>query len=258
MALPGEITLRESARIPRDGWLAIACGVGLAVVTQIVPALQVMIGYFLVLVHEMGHAAAGWLFGYPSIPAFDFRYGGGVTAHQSQMTILIVLVFAAIAWLGWMLRRNAAGLVGALMLAALYGYAVATPWHEVVMISMGHGFELIFAALFLSRALSGRACTYEVERPLYAWIGFFIVIQDVRFAHGLISDPSARLAYQSAKGGGHWMDFSRLSIDYFDTNLETVAWVFLLLCFLPPVIGFAVHRYRPHLRALAERGLRIE
>ena len=63
-------------RIRRGGWLAFAIGLGLAVLTELWPLLRSLIGYFVVLVHELGHAASGWLFGYPSLPAFDFTYGG--------------------------------------------------------------------------------------------------------------------------------------------------------------------------------------
>jgi hypothetical protein len=257
-ASPAEAAPPAAVPISRDGWLAIAAGGGLAALMQLIPALEVMIGYFLVLVHELGHALAGWLFGYPSVPAFDFTYGGGVTAHQSQKKILVLLVFGLLAALFWAFRRNRPSQVLVGVLALAYGYALATPWHEIVMIAMGHGAELLFASLFLNRALSGRACTYEIERPLYAWIGFYIILHDLRFSYGLIAYPYERLAYMNAKGGGHWMDFSRLANDYFNTSLESIATAFLLLCLAPPLLSFLFHRYRPQLGALAMRLRRIE
>jgi hypothetical protein len=256
--LPAEAALPTVVPISREGWLAIAAGGGLAALMQLIPALEVMIGYFLVLVHELGHALAGWLFGYPSVPAFDFTYGGGVTAHQSQKKILVLVVFGLLAALFWAFRRNRTSQVLVVVLALAYGYALATSWHEIVMIAMGHGAELLFASLFLNRALSGRACTYEIERPLYAWIGFYIILHDLRFSYGLVANPYERLAYMNAKGGGHWMDFSRLSEDYFHTSLESVATAFLLLCLAPPLLSFLFHRYRPQLGALGMRLRRIE
>lgn len=248
----------EPVRIPAAGWRALGAGLGLAVGTQIFTALEILVGYFVVLVHEFGHAAAGWLFGYPSVPAFDFAYGGGVTVHRDQSRLVIGLVFAGFAALAWALRRNVLGVAVVLGLALAYALALVTPWHEIVMISMGHGAELLFAVLFLARAASGNACTYEVERPLYAWIGFHIVLYDLRFAHGLLTSPVERWAYANAKGGGHWMDFSRLANEYAHTGLEHVAAIFFLLCLFPPVIALASVRYRPHLLTAVRRCLRVE
>lgn len=46
-----------------------------ALVVSRVPFLKYLFSFFAILVHEMGYAFAGWLFGYPSIPSFDFFYG---------------------------------------------------------------------------------------------------------------------------------------------------------------------------------------
>ncbi|MBW1886603.1 MAG: hypothetical protein JRJ58_23980, partial [Deltaproteobacteria bacterium] len=42
------------------GWQALAMGLGLAIATQFVGFLEMLIGYMVVLVHEMGHALVGW------------------------------------------------------------------------------------------------------------------------------------------------------------------------------------------------------
>jgi hypothetical protein len=242
-----------SREIDRAGWIALGLGLGLATLTELLPFLRVLVGYFVVLVHEFGHALAGWLFGYPSIPAFDFRYGGGVTSHQQQMILLVGMVYAALASLLWVFRGNrlSQGAVAATM--AVYTLLLATDGANVMMLAMGHGAELLFAALFIHRALSGRACRLAAERPLYAWIGFHIVFHDLRFAWGLVSSSFQRELYGDAKGGGHWMDFSRLSNEFFGVSLETVAGVFLLLCLLPPLVGLAASWLRPELSALRER-----
>ena len=118
---------------------------------------------------------------------------------------------------------------------------------------MGHGSELIFASVFLHRALSGSACQYSVERPLYAWIGFYVIIYDLRLSYKLITSVYERQLYADAKGGGHWMDFSRLADEYFGVPLEAVAGAFALLCLLPPILGLATSWLRPELRALRGR-----
>ena len=153
----------------------------------------------------------------------------------------------------WVFGGNRASL--ALVAAATAGYTLllATDGADVVMLAMGHGAELLFAALFIHRAVSGRACRQAVERPLYAWIGFHIVFHDLRFAWGLVSSSIQRELYGEAKGGGHWMDFSRLADEYFGVPLEAVASAFALLCLLPPILGLAASWLRPELRALRGR-----
>jgi hypothetical protein len=235
------------------GWAALAIGSALALLTELLPFLQVGVGHFVVLVHAIGHAAAGWLFGFPSIPAFDFTYGGGVTSHQDQMPFLVAIVFAMWAALVWVFRANRVSLGVVLAGAAVYTALLMTRGADLFIIAMGHGGELVFAALFLHRATSGRACHHAVERVAYAWIGFHIVFHDLRFAWGLMTNAFQRELYGAAKGGGHWMDFSRLSGEFFGVSLETVAAAFFLLCLLPPVFALAVSWLRPELAELRER-----
>lgn len=239
--------------IEAAGWKALGLGLGLALLTEYFSFLRVLVGYFVVLVHELGHTLVGWLFGYPSIPAFDFAYGGGVTSHTEQSAFLLMFVYGLLAFLLWAFRGNRVSF--ALVAAASAGYTLllVTDGADIVMIAMGHGAELVFAALFIHRAVSGRACEHAAERPLYAWIGFHIVFHDLRFARGLIVSSFQREMYEGAKGGGHWMDFSRLADEYFGVSLETVAGGFLLLCLLPPLLGLAASWLRPELSALRER-----
>jgi hypothetical protein len=247
----------EAGPIDRRGWIAFGIGVGLALLTELLPILRVVIGYFVILVHEMGHAATGWLFGYPSIPAFDFTYGGGVTSHQDQMLLLVLLVYAALAALLWVFRSNWLSLGIVLAATLVYSALLVTNGHDIAVLAMGHGSELVFAGLFIHRALSGRACHHGLERPLYAWIGFHIVFHDMRFAYGLVTSEFAREMYAGAKGGGHWMDFSRLAGEYFSVSLETVAGIFLLLCLLPPIVAVAANLARRRLADVWERLARV-
>ena len=225
--------------IDARGWQAVAIGLGLAVATQFVGFLEMLIGYMVVLVHEMGHALVGWFFGYPSIPAFDFTYGGGVTTHQEVQSLALVgIVLAGFAVLGWAFLRNPASLALSMTLAAAYAALAFSDAHHVLIVAMGHGAELCFAAIFIQRALTGSACQLNVERPLYAWIGFHIVLVDIAFARGLATSALARQQYADAKGGGHWMDFSRLAHEHLGVSLESVAIGFGLLCVVTPLLAF--------------------
>lgn len=214
------------------GWRAAAIGTALAVATLLFPLLQMLIQYMVVLIHELGHAAAGWAFGFPSIPAFDFLFGGGVTSHGARAPWLVGLVVAGWIALVWQVREHTLLWRTGLAILGAYGLALITGADDVLIIAMGHGAELLFAALFLGRALTGVGCKIAAERPLYAWISVYIVLFDLRFAWDLATSAAARAEYGAAKGGGHWMDFSRLAGEL-GVPLETVALSFLLLCLAP-------------------------
>lgn len=220
---------------------ALAVGFGLAVGILLIPFLRFVLGYLTILVHELGHAAVGWLFGYPSIPAFDFRYGGGVTAHESRKIVIVLLVLGALGWAIWYCRRHRPAVTVVASATALYALLAFTPAHRALISFMGHGSELAFAGIFLYRAISGSAIKLDVERPLYAMVGFFIVLSGMRFAWGLIHDAGARAAYEEAKGGGHWMDFSVLAEQYLHVELATVAGLFWIACLLPPVAAWLAY-----------------
>ena len=73
------------------------------------------------------------------------------------------------------------------------------------------------------------------------------VSRDPRLALRLIASPLERAIYEDAKGGGHWINFSRLADEYLHTSLGGVALLFLLACAATPVLAVLAHRYRPRL-----------
>ncbi len=247
-----------SVGIEREGWIAAAVGLGLALLAMAVPFVHTVFSAFTTLVHEMGHAAFGWLYGYPSIPAFDFTYGGGVTLWQTRRPALAWLVQAGLLALVYLFRSNprsrwlAAGLCGAYALTAWSGL------HRPIITAMGHGFELLFAGLFLHRALSGNACRVEGERPLYAFLGFFVTFSNLRFAWKLVTDMHERAAYEMAKGGGHWMDFSVLAEQHLHVPLQSVALLFFVACWFPPLLALLVNLHREAAEAWVSELRRVE
>jgi hypothetical protein len=244
---------------PETGvWKALGIGFALAVVVLLVPFLEFVFGYLGVLVHESGHAVVAWLFGYPAVPAFDFQYGGGVTVHEDRKILIVILVYAALACGFYRFRANRRSLAALAVLTAAYSLAAWTPLHEVLHLFMGHGFELIFAGIFLYRAVSGEKIKVRAERPLYAFAGFFLLLCGIRFAWRLIYSPEHRMMYEQAKGGGHWMDFSRIAEEYLHTDLAPVAGFFMLCCILPPIVVLLVYRNRDSIRSFLEGILRTE
>lgn len=236
-----------SAPVPAlspEAWRALLGGGALAVVVFAVPLLRFVFHVLITLVHELGHTIAAWVFGIPAIPAFDFVYGGGVTMHQGRSTGLMILIYAALAVVAWALRSRPAYLAAFGVWVVAYTLAAFTPVHEAIEIAMGHLSELVFAGIFLYRALDGRACRVAAERPLYAFCGIFILMNDVVFATGLLTSAAKVADYEEAKGGGHWMDFSRLADDYLHVDLKAVAFFFLLACLTVPVFAVWAQRIR--------------
>ena len=246
--LPGSKALpaapADALSLGRAGWTSLLAGLFLAALVFLVPALNFIFQALLILVHELGHAAAGWAFGYASIPAFDFAYGGGVTLHQERSMLLVALVYALMAGAAWALRRNGLAVHVIAVAAVLYTVLAITPAHQFLTVLMGHGSELAISAVFLSRSMGGWALAYPIERPLYGFAGFFILLADLKFSYRLWSSEASRWEYRQAKGGGDWMDFSKISRDFLHTDLETVAMLFFLLCLLTPVAAFLAFRYR--------------
>lgn len=239
--------------------LATDLGIGLALgaLASSLPPVRRILLLLLTLFHELGHTVAAWLLGHPGLPALDLRYGGGVTTYGARSTLLLLGVYLFLGWCLHLLRANPRGrlVAGGLLLA--YPVMAHTEFRHVLCLAAGHGAELVLGGIFLYRGLTGVAVVHEQERPLYLGVGGFVVFEGILFAWGLVSDPAARLRYQAAKGGGHWMDFSRLAERHLDVPLQAVAGTFLLACLLTPLVVAAVVAWREELRAWWREALRI-
>lgn len=228
-----------------------------ALVCLSVPAVSFVLQVLGTIVHEFGHAAVAWLYGYPSIPAFDLTYGGGVTVHQARSVLLLGMVYAAFGMVGYVWRRNRYALAALVLVAFIHAATAATQAHQVLITMAGHGFELMFAGIFLYRAMSGWACLYRVERPMYACLGYFLVFYNMRLAYRLMVSPLHRKLYENAKGGGHWMDFSRIAEEFLHVDLGSVAAAHMAACLLTLLVAGAAFAlrdtWRPALTRLRDR-----
>lgn len=230
--------------LDKEGWQSVAAGFFLAILLLLASPLTFIFSYFIILVHELGHTLTAWIFGYPSIPSFDFIYGGGVTMQFERAPLLEFLIYSAIVFLCYLYRSQRSTLVFFMFFAFIYSIVAFTKLHEMLMIFMGHGFELIFAGIFLYRAISGYGSRSSIERPLYAMLAFFTVFYDIRFAWLLVFDSETRSIYEEGKGGLLDGDFVRLAGEYLGVDLSIVVTFFLLLCFLTPLLTFLCFRYR--------------
>jgi hypothetical protein len=231
---------------------AVALGLVLGLGVWLLPLTRYAFSYAITVFHELGHTALGWAFGYPTIPSFDFAYGGGVSIHFGRSLPIALLAAGVVGWLAFRLRETRA-FWPAVAAAALYAIAAMTPLHEALILAAGHGAEISLAGLCLYRALAPLRWP-AAERSAYAACGAFVLAADARFGWQLLASAAFRRSYEQAKGGGHWMDLSRIADELLGVDLGVVAVLFCLLVLATPAAAHLAAMNRPLL--VASLGLR--
>ena len=234
----------------------ILTGAILATIVTVLPFPRFVFGYMGTLLHEFGHTVAAWVFGYPAIPAFNFQHGGGVTSIDDRQWPLMLLCFAGLGWLLWRYRSHRPAWPLLAIPAALYLALAVTRVHEIVITFMGHGMELTIAGVFLYRALSGSAVKVALERPLYAFLGLFLVVGEVRFAWGLTTNQQKQIEY-GIELSGIPNDWLRIA-DRLGMELSGVTSAYLLLTPLPVVLALLFFRYRERIFDALNWRLRLD
>lgn len=248
-------------RIGATEWKVLGFGLAAAIVVYAIPFTRFVFSALVTLFHELGHAVAGWLFGYPSIPAFDFVYGGGLTHHGEFHRSIAVAVALGFAYLLWLFRENrkTLAIIGALFLVWLY--LVTREWRrEIAFASAGHLSEFILAGILFYKALAGVGWrSPEFERPLGAFVAFFVQIHSTLFAWRLTHDAAFLDWYRQGKGGALMNDLEVVALDLhiwldWRPGIEGLAKALLLFSVLPTVIAlvwyFERARWHRVLRAL--------
>jgi len=125
---------------------------------------------------------------------------------------------------------------------------VSAEWRRETVISFaGPAFELIFAAILLYQALAGVGWRIpEIERPLGAFIAFFVQIYAMQFALRLMNDADFLAWYQEGKGGAIMNDLEVVALNLhihtpLNPGIRGVAAFLLAFSFVP--IGVAVAAY---------------
>ena len=246
----------ETGRIDGQVQRTLLVGAALAVIVTVVPFANFVFSYMGTLLHEFGHTVAAWAFGYPAIPAFNFQHGGGVTSIEERQWALLLLWIAGLSWLLWRYRGHRPAWPLLAIPVAVYLALAVTRVHEIVITFMGHGMELTIAGVFLYRALSGSAVKLAIERPLYAFLGLFLVFGEMKFAWGLTTDRGKQIEY-GIELSGIPNDWLRIA-DRLAMELPAATGVYLLLTPIPVLVAFAFFRWRERIfDALAWR-LRLD
>jgi hypothetical protein len=232
-----------------------------AIVVYALPFTRFVFSAIVTLFHEFGHAVAGWLLGYASLPAFDFVYGGGMTHHGPFRVSIAVAVGLGFAYLGWLFRENKKSVAIVVVLFLFWLFLVTREWRrEITFASAGHLAEFILAGILFYKALAGVGWRApEFERPLGAFVAFFVQIHSTHFAWRLIRDASFLDWYREGKGGALMNDLEVIALDLqiwlgYAPQIEGVAKMLLVFSVLPTVIAlvwyFERARWHRVLRAL--------
>lgn len=243
-------------------WKILGFGLVAAIVAYALPFVRFVLSALVTLFHELGHAVAGWLLGYASLPAFDLVYGGGFTHRGIFRVSIAVAVALGFAYLTWLFRRNPkiAVLIGLVALGWLF--VVTAEWRRELVIGIaGHLAELILAGVLFYQALSGEGWKNPVvERPLGAFIAFFVQIHSMLFAWRLLHDVDFLAWYREGKGGALMNDLESVALDLhihtpLNPGIDGVTRWLLVFSFVPILFAllwfFQRARWYRVLRALA-------
>ncbi|REJ73380.1 MAG: hypothetical protein DWQ36_02195 [Acidobacteria bacterium] len=216
-------------------------GAAIGALLWLLPPTRALGSYLNVLVHEIGHTATYWLFGYLTIPSFDFVNHGGLSVAFARLETLTLVVVALLGFWIWQARGHRRIQVFAASILVLYSLLNWTQGHQHLFDAMGHGGELVFATIFLQRALAPAHRFDTLERPLWAAAGVFVTLQLIAFSWTLALSASRQSAYaQGMRGFRH--DLLRIA-DWLGLPLPLVAASLGLLALLPPLVAFWVHRH---------------
>lgn len=224
----------------KDSWIILNMGFLLALMIYHSPFLLIFIYPLMAWIHEIGHAVSGWLFGYPSLPIFDFEQGNGMTFHGEQNIFVLILIYMLFLVLLFFYRSNPLTFNFLLISGVSHSVLLFTNYSETLILLMGHGSELLAATLLLYLAI----LTRWRMGPFYAMVGFFIVMYDLTLAYKLMYDQNYQKIYAYQQGGLQIGDLSRLALKHFDNQLHTVARIFFWCCFFPPLISIVLFRYQ--------------
>lgn len=250
-----------NGRFGKRELMTLAAGLIASVAVYALPFTRMVFSLIVTLFHEFGHAVAGWLLGFPSLPAFDFVYGGGWTHYGNFHPSIAAAVAAIFAYGIWLFRENKRSAIGIGVLLLLWLMAVTGEWRrELVVAAAGHTAEFVLAGIFFYMALSGVGLRIpEVERPLAAFVAFFVQIHSMGFAWRLMHDADFLDWYREGKGGAVMNDLEVVSLDLniyakMQTTIPGVARGLFLFSLIPIAIAIVwyLQRGRVHrlLRAL--------
>lgn len=231
----------------RRSWLILGCGLAAAItVVWAFPLLAFICAHLNVLVHEMSHATVAWLFGFPALPAFDFREGGGFSHTSDSRSWLVLGIYAfAVASFFWSFRQRKRLLLTGASLLVMWLILSLGPWRWLCSYS-GHGGELVFAAIFLWWTFA----IEEQPRPdgwLAGFLGMIMILHNLGFAWSLLTEAEAQERYLAGKmDGAATHDFVKLGQDLLGSaqSYQVIAGFHLVASLLVAPAVWLAYRYQ--------------
>lgn len=200
-----------------------------------------------VFFHEIGHSLFGWIFGYASIPTFDFEHGGGMAYHGERSWPIQIGVYLAALYGLYHIRISEYSLlfIPLLVLALALAAVSLTDWHEAIILFMGHGSEAAIGSYLLTRAFFNVNLVRPEERWLNAFIGGFFQLNLMKMCWQLIYDADYKFEYNLQKGGDGFGDLSRIAHDFtYGWSVDGVAlflWAYtIFITFAVPTFIYVV------------------
>lgn len=207
----------------------------------ILRALSGGLSYMGVFFHEIGHTIFMWLYGFPTIPMFDFKHGGGwaMTTESDPVLALRIAIPASLAYAAYHYRDMRPLSCAAMVLVAL---ALCTNFSDdarrTVMNFMGEGMVPIVSAFFLHRAIMDISPRGAFERFLNAMFGFGMILHSYIDANGLLNNPVLRQQYYNQKSSHGTGDYDRIARNI-NIDFETVVHILMIwitIWFVAPFI----------------------
>lgn len=200
--------------------------------------------YMSTFFHELGHTVFAWMYGYPTLPMFDFQHGGGFAwSFTGQQYVLIILFYGILAYglYYFRARKYMVSFISGIFIFHLFtAYSLL---HQDVINFMGPGAEPLIASFFLYRALFDLASRGVVERFLNAAFGFAMIFHVFIESWALLYTKAYRLVYYEQKGTHGFGDFDKIAwhIDFLSFESVVVIWAGLgVLCLLLPFVLFFI------------------
>ncbi len=169
--------------------------------------------YLGVFFHELGHTLFGWIFGYPSLPSFDFSNGGGMAYTFDRIWLLQIAIYAGALYGLYRLKSSyyAILFVPAAILFTSLTIISLTTYHNAVILIMGHGSEALIGGFMIARAVFNAGLIRPQERWLNALVGFYFECNLINMCLRILHDSQFRTDYMGQKGSHGFGDLSRFA-----------------------------------------------
>ncbi|MBL4770575.1 MAG: hypothetical protein JKY61_05420 [Planctomycetes bacterium] len=230
--LPPSSRFEPQGAHAQQAYMFLGLGLLLAPVFAFVPYLGFFNWFLGALIHESGHCLFAWAMGQPAFPAISLS-GHAMAVHQEQVTLLALAVCGGLGVAAWNLRAHrtlAMFLTAAAVLQPIFAFTSAK---EILFLLGGHLGELGFATVCIWRTLSGGFTQNNLERALYAILGWYLIGSHAVLCAGLLFSQAARVEYAGNGSFGLTNDYLRLANDVLGTSLPTVAFGMLILSLVP-------------------------